>query len=480
MLTASAEEAADRASDTLKAYGGLLPALIYVTYYLIMWSVKGDVMICLMPMCAYLSETSRMIQIYKALVAKGAEVRVATQGGVHEERLRVEGIPYDIVGPHMSVERGAQYVRDNAGVGDPRQSMYSPDEMRAYVAAEVDYFRRHDIRGVVIGFTLTALISTRVVGIPVITEHAGGLLPPLFERGLLPAATNSKVPIFRYMPKWLARSIQNKRVSYLKIHLSGFNSLADELGVDRIPSFPALILGDLVLITEAPEVYGVSDEEMQAWRPQGSAYWPSTRFRYTGPLFAELNMQVPDKIEKVLAGAGPFVYVAMTSVPVSVVRRVVRGVAASGAHVIVAGAVHDIENLEGPNVTVGGVLPSHKIMPRVHLVVATGGQGSVQCAMASGTPLIGIPLHWEQDSNVHFLEQRGAARLLPIRQVGDRKLSALARHMLNDPSFADAARRIQTIYAGYDGPALCASAILEWLDRTNAGKAARGSLQISA
>ncbi len=33
-------------------------------------------MICLMPMCAYLSETSRMIQIYKALVARGAEVRV--------------------------------------------------------------------------------------------------------------------------------------------------------------------------------------------------------------------------------------------------------------------------------------------------------------------------------------------------------------------------------------------------------------------
>lgn len=437
-------------------------------------------MICLMPMCAYLSETSRMIQIYKALKARGAEVRVATQGGVHEELLKAEGIAYDIIGPHMSAERGAQYVRDNAGVGDPGQSMYSPEEMRTYVAAEVDYFRRHDIRGVVTGFTLTALLSTRVAGIPVITEHAGAFLPPLFERGLLPAATNSRLAIFRYMPKWLARPIQNKLAPKLDVYLSGFNRLADELGIARIPSFPALILGDLVLVTEAPEVYGVSAEEMEAWRPQGSAYWPSTRFRYTGPLFAELDLPVPDKIEKVLAGGGPIIYVALTSVPSGVVRRVVQAVADSGAYVIVAGTVHDLGDLEGPRVTVGGVLPSHKIMPRVDLAVTAGGQGSVQCAMAAGTPLIGIPLHWEQDANVHFVERCGAAQLFPIRNIADGRLTQLASEMLKTSGYKNAARRIQSIYARYDGPALCASEIIEHLHRADEERAARGPMRLSA
>ena len=88
-------------------------------------------MICLMPMCAYLSETSRMIQIYKALRQRGAAARIATHGGVHEALLRSEGIDYDIVGPRMSAERGHRFVRDNVGIGDPAQSMYSPDEMRA-------------------------------------------------------------------------------------------------------------------------------------------------------------------------------------------------------------------------------------------------------------------------------------------------------------------------------------------------------------
>lgn len=436
-------------------------------------------MICLMPMCAYLSETSRMLQIYKALVARGAAVRVATQGGVHEERLRAEGIPYDIVGPHMSAARGAQYVRDNAGIGDPRQSMYSDEEMRAYVAAEVDYFRANGIRGVITGFTLTALLSTRVAGIPVITEHAGAFLPPLFERGLLPAASNSQVPIFKYMPDWLARTIQNKRVASLKLYLSGFDRLADNLGVDRIPSFPALILGDLVLVTEAPEVYGVSESEMESWRPKNDAYWASTRFRYTGPLFAELDLPVPDYIENILVGPGPIVYVAMTSVSASLVRRVVREVAGSGANVIVAGTVHDLGDLEGPRVTVGGVLPSHKIMPRVDLAVTAGGQGSVQCAMAAGTPLIGIPLHWEQDANVHFVQQQGAARLLPIRQV-DRRLGEFVREMLSDTKFRDAARRIQSIYARLDGPDLCASAILQYLDNIAAQQSNPGAIRLSA
>jgi UDP:flavonoid glycosyltransferase YjiC (YdhE family) len=437
-------------------------------------------MICLMPMCAYLSETSRMIQIYKALVARGAEVRVATQGGVHEERLRAEGIPYDIVGPPMSAERGAQYVRDNAGLGDPSQSMYSADEMRAYVAAEAAYFRTHHVRGVVTGFTLTALLSTRVAGIPVITEHAGAFLPPLFERGLLPAATNSKLPIFRYMPKWLARPIQNKRASTLRVYLSGFDRLADEIGVARIPSFPALILGDLVLVTEAPEVYGVSEREMEDWRPRDDAYWPSTRFRYTGPLFAELDLPIPDRIEKALSASGPIVYVAMTSVPADLVRRVVRAVAASGANVIVAGTVHDLGDLEGPKVTVGGVLPSHKIMPRADLAVTAGGQGSVQCAMAAGTPVIGIPLHWEQDANVHFLERHGAARLLPIRKVEHRRLSRLVGKMLSDTKFRDAARRIQAIYARLDGPDLCAAAIMDYLDKDQAQSVSRAAMQLTA
>jgi hypothetical protein len=81
------------------------------------------------------------------------------------------------------------------------------------------------------------------------------------------------------MPAALARWLQNRGMTRLRLYLSGFNALAAELGVPPIPSFPALLLGDLVLVTEAPEVYGITESEMSAWRPDAKgSYWPSTRF----------------------------------------------------------------------------------------------------------------------------------------------------------------------------------------------------------
>jgi len=421
-------------------------------------------MICLMPMCAYLSETSRMIQIYKALKQKGAQVSIATHGGVHEALIKAEGIPYDIVGPRMDEARGRKFISDNVGIGDPRQSMYSPEEMRTYVDAEVDYFRNNRVSAVVIGFTLTTLISTRVAGIPIITQHAGAFLPPLFERGMLPAPSRPTQAIFKFLPDSLGRFLMNKGAPRLRLYLDGFNALARELGVQGVPSFPALLLGDLTLVTEAPEVYGISESEMRAWRPSGGNYWPTTRLEYTGPIFAEIDSPIPANVEKLLASEGAKIYVAITSAPEPLVRRAVKDAASTGANVIVAGTVHDLRDLEAPGVAVGAVLPSQKIMPRVDLAVTAGGQGSVQCAMAAGTPLIGIPLQPEQDTNVHLLQQKGAARMLSQNSLERGKLPEAIEHVQANPTYRTAAQAIKAAYAGRNGPIRSAEAILRYLD----------------
>lgn len=122
-------------------------------------------------------------------------------------------------------------------------------------------------------------------------------------------------------------------------------------------------------------------------------------------------------------------------------------------------------NLARPNVTVGGILPSHKIMPRADLAVTAGGQGSMQCAMAAGTPVIGIPLQPEQDANIHLLELKGSARLLPERDVGRGRLPALVREMITRDSYRNSARTIQSAYSARNGPGLSADAILRYLDQ---------------
>ncbi len=130
-------------------------------------------MICLLPNCCFLSETSRMLEIYRALLARGAKVSVITHGGTHEQVLIEAGVPYDVIGAGWNRARCEAFVRSIPGMGPPDQSMWSDDEIRAYVEAEAAYFREHAVRVAVTGWTLTALLSTRVAGIPLVTEHAG-------------------------------------------------------------------------------------------------------------------------------------------------------------------------------------------------------------------------------------------------------------------------------------------------------------------
>ena len=69
------------------------------------------------------------------------------------------------------------------------------------------------------------------------------------------------------------------------------NVVAAELGVEPVPSLAALMLGDLTLVTDVPEVLGVPRAELESWRPRRpSAFRPGTRLTSTGPLFARLDV----------------------------------------------------------------------------------------------------------------------------------------------------------------------------------------------
>jgi len=421
------------------------------------------VVVCLLPNCCFLSETSRMIEIHRALLARGAAVRVATQGGTYEHALRDAGIPYDVLGTGFSAERCAAFVRSVPGIGPTDQSMWSDDELRMYAELEAAYFREHNVTVAVTGWTLTALLSTRLSGIPLVTEHAGSFLPPMFERGRLPPPSERLgIPLERWLPRALRQRIYNAGASRLTIYTAGFNRVAAELDVEGIPSFVALLLGDLTLVTDVPEVLGITRAELESWTPKDpSRYRAGTRFVYAGPIYARLALPTPERVERFLADASPVVYVAITSSSAELVRAVVGSLRELEVRLLVAATVHDLADLEKDGrVLVEGILPSHAIMPRVQLAVTSGGQGSVQTALASGVPLLGIPLQPEQHANIALAERQGAARLVSQRAAGTAALARAARALLDDPRYRENAHRLRATLAHIDGPGAAADAIL--------------------
>lgn len=422
-------------------------------------------MICLMPNCCFLSETSRTMEIHRALSDRGMAVRVATHGGPHEQALRDAGIDYDLVGPRFTAERAAQFVRSIPGVGSPDQSMWTDEELRTYARAEAAYFREHGVRVAVTGWLLTALLSTRLARIPLVTEHAGSFLPPLIERGLLPAPSRpAGMPLERWLPNRARRLLFNLGLPRMTHYTHGFNRVAAELGIEGVPSFPALLLGDLTLVTDVPEVLGIARADVDGWIPRDpSRYRAGARMRYTGPLFAHLAAPIPPEVEDFLTRPGPVVYVAITSSTPELVRGVVAALKPLDARILVAATVHDLADLADDRIHVAGILPNHQVMPRVALCVTAGGQGSVQTALASGTPLIGIPLQPEQDANVVFASRTGSVRLVRQADAGGPALTKAARDLLADEDARAAATRMRELFAKADGPAEAAAAICELL-----------------
>ena len=212
-------------------------------------------------------------------------------------------------------------------------------------------------------------------------------------------------------------------------------------------------------------------EDVDAWRPRrAAAYRAGARLRYVGPIFAHFDTPIPERVEHVLDAGRPVVYVVITSSPPVLVRAVVGALRPLRARLIVAASGHDLRDLEGDGVTVEPLLPSHKVMPRVDLAVTAGGQGSVQTALASGLPLIGIPLQGEQDANVRLAQRQGAARLVAQRDAGTDAMTSAARELLADVTYRTNAARIARIYAAADGPGAAAEAIIE-LASTSSGSA---------
>ena len=170
-------------------------------------------------------------------------VTVATHGGPHVRLLTDAGIEYRVLGEGWDRERSEAFVRSVPGIGPPDQSMWSDDEIRTYVALEAAFFAERGVER-----RRRRVDSSRRCCRPAspgsrsVAEHAGSFVPPLLERGLLPGVDPSLVD--------------------LDLYTGGFNRVADELGVEGVPSFPALLLGDLTLVTEVPEVLGVTAAEI--------------------------------------------------------------------------------------------------------------------------------------------------------------------------------------------------------------------------
>jgi UDP:flavonoid glycosyltransferase YjiC (YdhE family) len=432
--------------------------------------------IALLPHGGFLSETSRMLAIARALDAHGAHAIVASHGGPYEDLLGPADVAWRRIDPAMTAAEHRAFLEGVVSIGREQQPFYTLDFIRAAVRAETRLFAEIGAALVVTGFNLTSYLSTRVARLPLATSHGGSCVPPVLARGLCPPPVNPPTPGMARLPLSVQQWLANHVPRWLTAPVRDLNRVASEFGVAPLPGFMALMCGDLTMVTDVPEVLGISRADLEGWRPWRRGLSPSTTFRYTGPLFAKLDVAVPERVEAFLSADGPCVYVAPTSVRAPFLRELVRAVAASGHRVLIGATLHDASDLENSRVMVAGVLPNHLIMARVAAAVIMGGQGSVQTAMTCGTPFVGMPYHGEQELNVALAEAQGMAIRLSPADGGTPRMTEAVTRLMADPSFRANAQRTTQFYRGIDGADRCARAILDYLGRRNEGADGAGGL----
>ncbi len=430
---------------------------------------SGPVNVVMLPQCSFLSEVSRALQIADALKQRGANVVFASRGGTYAHLVTDAGHDLHRLDPDASADSERRFLDAILSIGPfTSRDFFTDDELRTAIDSEVALLQETQADVVVTGFTLSAYLSTRLAGVPLATDHAGSYVPPVLAHGLCPVPVNPPEDLAKApapVQQWMA----NRLPPLLRGPVKQLNRHARERGVEPLSGFMGLMCGDLTMVTEVPEVLGMPTRTLEGWTPRRSLRRRRhTTFRFTGPLFAELDLPIPDDVTAFLAGPEPVVYLAPTSVNEPFLRSLTLSARAAGAKLLVAAGPHDVRDLADETTHIGGILPNHHIMRRVAAAVIMGGQGSVQTAVASGTPFVGLPYHGEQELNVAVAERLGVAIRMKPDDAHTPELATALRRLLTDPAYTESARRAARHYEAVDGADRAAEALLTWLGSRSA------------
>lgn len=388
-----------------------------------------------------LAETTRAIEVARQL--RDRHECVFT--GYSERYARLiedEGFEYHPLSPGLTDEQADQLVRFDQGRGVSHP--FTTELVRARVQSELALNKVLRPSATVIGTTLSQMISARASGVPLVYVRPFAYSwPHLRQTGSVPLLQGDGR--LSRMVNTGAAVLLREAARYTTLKPRGFSQVARENGV-RLPSRTVEALdGDLNLVAS------ISGQP----RP----YLLPPHYRWVGPVYARLPHEVPPEVRHLADTARGadrrVVYCAMgSSGHRDIVLRVLHELSRLPVTVIAPVARYlepgDRERL-GPHVHVFDLLPAHRLGDLIDASVIHGGEGTVQTAVASGKPFLGIGLQMEQRWNVDECVRFGNAVGLPPHQAQGERLRRALETLLRDPRLRSRAGELQSRLTGVDG-----------------------------
>lgn len=106
-------------------------------------------------------------------------------------------------------------------------------------------------------------------------------------------------------------------------------------------------------------------------------------------------------------------------------------------------------------------IPAHQVNPLADAAIIHGGQGTVQTALYSGTPVVGVGMQAEQQGNLDNLAYRGAGIRIARKFWKAAEIQRALEKVLAKPEFKANARELSRSFAAIDGYKEAGNAIWE-------------------
>jgi UDP:flavonoid glycosyltransferase YjiC (YdhE family) len=383
------------------------------------------------------AETSRLVDIAVACRDR-FRIVFASYGGDFEWLITNEGFPLIPMQPRLTPEKIERLYRIMRweSVNHP----FAMDHLTQRIKGELTWLKALKPIAVVTGLCLSWPVSCRVAGLPLVWVAQTTSLAPFWRssRAFWPDYVDH--PPLRLIPRPLLDFFARYLISFNRLIMVRFNAAARLFGA---PPFKGTEFweGNYTLLAEPPEFSGINN-------------LPS-RFHFIGPLVARIKRQIPAAVKQ-LPRDLPIVYFAMgSSGERGIIADILKAFAGKPYRVIapvrklLGGLSVDIP----PNVLVTDWLPAHKVNPMARISVIHGGLGTVMTACLSGTPIVGVGMHFEQEANLECAARKGfAVRLRKRRFKPDDVMAAVDRFM-DDAEAHEKAMAFKKMIENYDAPA---------------------------
>lgn len=334
--------------------------------------------------------------------------------------------------------------------------------VRQFVAAEVALGRRLAPDVVVVDFRLSAYISARVLGLPIVSLLLGPWMQQYSTVRPAGVRTYPQTMLLRRLigPGGTARLTPLGLRLLARYKMRPFQRVARRYGQAPGRLLWDFVVGDCNLLLDT-----------EAWSP--TTPLPAS-FRRVGPILWEPDLPLPKWMDE-LDPDRPVVHVNFGSTAhEALFRRVFAELGGTRYQVILAtgGQIEVKDSDVPPNFRVEIFVPAGKILERADLVVYHGGAGMAYLVMRAGLPSIVIATHLDQEYQGVMTEAHGVGAFLTMREVLARPgliVETMERLFRELAPYRANVRRLQDDLARYNGASAAADCVEAFVGGWSAG-----------